>query len=518
MRKAFLILFLTATLILTACGGSEDVPQADTAVNREDISCYLTSRGNLNPLCADTENDIAVFSLMYDSLIYLDKDMTIIPQLAKNCTVSSDCRSISFVLRDDVFWHDGEKFTSEDVKYTFDFIKNQESSSMYYNALSNVDEITVTDDYNFTMTLWYPNARIVNLLDFPIIPAHRSDVYKSPVGTGRYMVEEVAPGDRIVLTKNNLWTLGELPIEEKINVRLLGNSTDEFSLFRTGEIDVLNINAAQMSQFGFADISKYVQYCTTKYEFIGFNLSNKVFADPSVRKAFSKAINRSEIADETYLGMATPVNAPIIPSAYYYNSEADNLAFSLDEAKQILTSAGWVDNGGVMQKSIDDVLYTLQATILVNKENAQRVAAAEKISKMLSLAGFKVAVNAVDWETYEDRIYNDEYSLFIGGIEFMPNFDYSFFLSSGAADDGQNYMNYSSSDMDNAISKIKQAVSMEECKNAYLEFQYIFTRDLPVCGIVFQNNCLVYQADINDVTEASFSKPLKNFNRWHREK
>ena len=311
MRKALLTIFLSFVICLAGCNSENKPtpspgPTGDTSY--ENISFYLTTKNNLNPILADTENDAAVFSLIYDSLIYLEKDLSITPQLAKSCTVSSDSSSISFALRDDVFWHDGEKFTAEDVKYTIETIKSTEAGCIYYDSLSSVSSVEIVDDYNFTLTLTGPYARIVNHLDFPIIPAHNFSINESPMGTGKYKFAENHQSGGMILTKNNLWNIGELPVEEKITVRMLGKSSDEFSLFKTGEIDALNVNALQLSRFGFADKSKYSQYITPKYEFVGFNLNNKVFADISVRKAFSCAINRDEIVKSAYLGLGTAVN------------------------------------------------------------------------------------------------------------------------------------------------------------------------------------------------------------------
>lgn len=523
MRKALITVFLIVVLILQGCGSkapdTNPSPSPIADVDKEYIAAYLTSKDNLNPLFADTENDIAVFSLIYDSLIYLENDMSIVPQLAKSCTVSSDCTSIKFVLRDDVYWHDGEKFTSEDVKHTIEFIKNTDNKTTYYDLLAPVSSVEIVDDYNFTMTLTGPYARIVNLLDFPIIPAH-AEINKIPMGTGKYKYLQTNGSSDMILTKNNLWCLDDLPVEENISIRLLGKSMDEFSLFKTGEVDVLNVSTIGMSEFGFADNSEYSSFATPKYEFIGFNHSNKVFSQPEVRKAISSAINREEIVKESYLGLATAANSPILPTAYFYNLDADNISFSPEKASSILLEGGWCDisGDGILEKSIEDVTYTLEGTVLVNSDNPLRLSAAEKICSMLSQVGFKISVNAVDWEVYKDRISNGEYSMFYGGVDIMPSFDFSFLLSSWAIENGQNFMNYSSDDMDNVISKTHVAVSMDECKSAYLQFQYIFTRDMPITGILFQNNCLIYQNDITGVMEPSFSKPLLGFNRWHRGK
>lgn len=522
MRKKLLSLLFALIVLLSACGNKSGTTTSSPApikeISGEYIAFYLTTKDNLNPIFADTENDIAVYSLLYDSLIYLENDMSISPQLAKSCTVSSDSTSISFLLRDDVFWHDGEKFTADDVKHTIEQIKASNGESIYFDSVTAISEINVLDDYNFTLNLTGPYARIVNLLDFPIIPSHCGTISEIPVGTGKYQFSEKTSADVMTLSKNNLWKLGDLPIEENVNIKLLGKSTDNFSLFKTGEVDVLNVTASQMNEFGFTDKSIYFSYITPKYEFIGFNLSNRVFSDANVRKAISLAINRDEIATDAYLGLASIVNAPIPPNSYFYNSDADDINYSANKAAELLSSSGWVDSDGdgIREKNIENTVYKLEGSLLVNDDNPLRLSAAEKICSMLSQVGIKVYAKPASWTDYQDMIFNDDYSLFFGGIELSPSYDYSFLLSSWAIENGQNFMNYSSEDMDKAISKTHTAVSMDECKAAYLEFQYVFARDLPVVGLLFQHNCLMYQNDISGVLEPVFSKPLKDINRWQR--
>lgn len=522
MPKAIISLIISLTLILfSGCQSKspDTMPEDNTEKSQasELMSLYLTARENLNPLYADTENDINVFSLIYDSLIYLDSNMNIVPSLAESCVVSPDCKSIDFTLRQDIFWHDGEKFTADDVKYTFDKIKDSKAQSPYFDNLIAVTSVEIKDDYHFRLNLSGAYARIVNLLDFPIIPAHADSIDKTPVGTGQYKYKS-GDNQKLVLTKNTLWKMGDLPAQENIEVKLLGKSTDQFTLFKTGELDLISVNLQQMSDFGITNKLNFSSFVTPKYEFIGYNFSNRVLADEAVRKAISYAINREEIINEAYLGLGTAVNAPILPTAYYYNSDVDKPVQSLEESRKILEEANWsdYDGDGILDKEIDGILFSLKAGLLVNSDNPMRIAAAKKICQMLSLCGMSITLDTVTWETYTERLSSDNFALFLGGIEFLPSFDHSHFLSSWAIENSQNFMNYSSKEMDKAISKTLSAVSMDECKSAYLDFQNIFSRENPVTGISFNHNCVIYQDNIEGVKEGCFSKPLINFNTWHR--
>src|SRR5665648_691699 len=101
-----------------------------------------------------------VFALIYDPLITIDENLESVPGLAKEWTVSEDQTEWTFKLRDDVKWHDGEKFTSNDVKFTYDMLLAN-PLGMYAGYLGGITEITCPDDYTVIVKTEKPKANML---------------------------------------------------------------------------------------------------------------------------------------------------------------------------------------------------------------------------------------------------------------------------------------------------------------------------------------------------------------------
>ena len=450
------------------------------------------------------------------TVFYIAADSSVVPQLAESCTVSKDCKRIRFTLKPDIAWHDGTPFTAYDVLYTINLIKDEENPTIYTNQLSAISDVKVEDDLNIVIYLDYPYTRIVNLMDFPIVPKHKKDIYETPCGTGQYKFVSIDSNKSMFLTKNTLWTLGDMPIEENIEVKITDNDTTAFSMLRLGELVAANATANDVADIGFLDKMTVLNYPTLKYEFIGFNFNNTTLSDLAVRKAISAAIDRSKIVEEAYYELGIPANSPVPPSSYLYNKDADKVDYSENSCTEILKEGGWEDgdNDGVLDKNIGGVSYSLATTMIVNSDNQMRVKAADMIASKLNQCGMYITVEKLPFEDYISRLQCQSFNMFLGGVNFSQALDYGFLLSTNAASGGQNYMLYSSSDMDSAINDTYTSVSTEDLKKAYLQIQYVFTRDMPVVGLLFENNAIIYRNAILGVEAPCVSRPFCSINKW----
>ena len=123
---------------------------------------------SLSPLISYSQIGYEVFMLIYDSLVTFDENLEPVPGLAKKWTVSDDETEWTFVLRDDVKWHDGESFTSSDVKFTYDLLLENELG-MYSGYLGGITEVSCPDDYTVVMKTENPKANML-FNSCPILP------------------------------------------------------------------------------------------------------------------------------------------------------------------------------------------------------------------------------------------------------------------------------------------------------------------------------------------------------------
>lgn len=157
----------------------------------------------LNPLLADNEASLSIAGLVFDSLLAVDPwTGALVPNLARAWRVSADGLTITFDLRDDVLWHDGEPFTAEDVEFTFEAIANTSTGlstglgvdSPHRFDLALVEEFRALDAKTFLVRLSEPNCSgLYDLGLLPIVPRHLFQQQATTIGTGPFVFKELCP-------------------------------------------------------------------------------------------------------------------------------------------------------------------------------------------------------------------------------------------------------------------------------------------------------------------------------------
>ena len=152
--------------------------------------------------------------VIFSSLVRPDQQLHPVPDLASSWTTSEDGLEYTFYLRPGVKWHDGEPFTANDVKFTFDQITDVKSGSRLRSDFAAVAGVDVIDSLTVRFRLKAPFAPFLALLGYNagILPAHKfrdrkltdaTDFSRSaPVGTGPFRVVQAASGSAIVLERN----------------------------------------------------------------------------------------------------------------------------------------------------------------------------------------------------------------------------------------------------------------------------------------------------------------------------
>lgn len=511
--KRMVSVFLMLTLLcVTGCSGGGESSE-DNLLGHE-ISLCMRTPDTLNPILTVQSSCARVYDLIYDSLVYVDKELRPVSALAEKCSISDDGKTIKFTLHEGILWHDGKAFTAYDVQYTFNQIMNSEDS-MYKSRLDDVEEITVVDINHFNISLSEPNVNILNLLDFPIIPVHNSEPEKTPIGTGMYKFIEMVGQDSIVLERNDSWMLGDRPEFKRINIKLIDSDDDIFSLVNLGEVSAAVTDVDHVGGIGADSKVLSVMVPTLKYEFLGLNFDNGALCSQRVRQAISYAVNRDEISSGAYYGYSSPANAPVPGTSWLYDADYNRFGYDPEMATECLTGAGYSLSDGVYKKTTEEGgIISLDFTILVNEDNAFRIKSGEIICKQLAAAGMQATLLKLPFDEYIERIQNGEYSMFLGGYDLSADLDFRFMLSTDGIESGTNVFNYSSIDMDRATSALCTPTSDDGIKKAYSNFQMVFSRDVPIVGIGFVND-VFFHSDSIDVGEGFASyKVYREINSW----
>ena len=191
----------------------------------------LTTIKSLNPLLNENVSYYHFNKLMFESLFEFDNEMNVKNILVEDYSLEDEGRIVNIKLRNDVFWHDGEKFTAEDVKFTIDTIKYAGNESAYGNLIlsgvkpfgtsdvRHVIDVNISGDYSLQVIFDKSYSNALEILTFPIIPKHKFATGKNekecyinalsqditPIGTGPYKLDEYDKLKTIKLKVNENW-------------------------------------------------------------------------------------------------------------------------------------------------------------------------------------------------------------------------------------------------------------------------------------------------------------------------
>ncbi len=442
--------FRTALLVATAgialaatvtCSQSTDLTTAPPAAIESDDAAperdpetlrllYSRSAVTLNPHLASGYQDFEAARIVYEPLASYNEAGELVPFLAdeipslENGGVAADGTSVTWTLRPDITWADGEPFTAADVVFTFEFIRNPvvaAATAQYYEGVKGVEAI---DDYTVKVTFATPTpAWSVPFTGQTglILPRHIFAEFNGPkardalanlqpVGTGPYQVVGFESGTIIYEPNPSYW--GGRPAFNR--VELSGGMAPYAAarqVLQAGTADFahnIQVEADALSELE-TDASGHITHLFgSQVERIMLNFSNpfartedgersspKVphpyFSDLRVRQAFNLAIDRDTIAKELYGASGKPIAQLLVAPADYRSTDI-TYTYDLEQAKALLNEAGWVDTNGDGLREKDGVALEVlfQAAVNPVRQKTQAI-----VSDSLKELGVKVEIARV---------------------------------------------------------------------------------------------------------------------------
>jgi peptide/nickel transport system substrate-binding protein len=337
---------LGASGVLAACSSSTSSPTSASAAARRggtltvgaDADAYVLSGSGANvgqyPLNAN----------IFEGLVRMDPSYGIVPVLATSWTLRPP-NTWRFTLRRGVKFHNGQPFTAQAVKYTFDLIATTGGGGTPGFAKNGT---TIVDDYTVDVTPMFPNARLVEQVVHPenYIIAPGSDPVKHPTGTGPFQFSSYQRQQQLVVKRfAGYW--GQPALLDGITFKFIPDSDARLLALESGSVQVMlivpNQDAADLQSKGFTVGVSPVG----AYEAFYCNISGKkgytICQDPNVRKAIQYAIDRQALIKGIYEGRAA-AEQTMIPSRLLGATNAATITgytFDPAKARQLLDSAGW---------------------------------------------------------------------------------------------------------------------------------------------------------------------------------
>lgn len=346
-----------ATTTTTQAPGTTTQATTTEAVDPEaakyggSLTIVLTNEPmSMNFVTGGVGADAYLRAVNYNGLTAVNEKGEIIPQLAKSWDVSDDGCVYTFHLRDDAYWHDGEKFTADDVIFSREYLASEDldipSSSW---GAADYDYAKV-DDYTVTVTLPAPDGYLLESLCY-IIPEHIfkdvpsnsyyvSEEGQTPISTGPFKFVEYKVGEYVKFEAFDQYWNGR-PYIDTVYLQIIEDSAAAKVAFSSGQAQLMAVTGENMRKELGDENYAWDAYPTGNMNVICFNLTDPRFQDINVRRAISHLVDRVSII-AAFGGGSEPLDSCFTPADQFYNpSVCTQYDFNIDAAIKLLDDAGW---------------------------------------------------------------------------------------------------------------------------------------------------------------------------------
>lgn len=489
MKRFYLIfpIFLISTLCVLQV-------QAQTGGNTLTYIEYQ-ALGNLNPYENVTlrNNNLRFQSLIYESLFKYDFNT----EQYVNVLVDSfrDLRNNRFRvnLKRDVFWHDGQPFTSQDVVTTYQYIMNSGKIPVIAERLkSTISSIEINNDYSVTFH-FNPdmNTDPRFILTQWILPHHLihtsqglRNFSRRPIGTGPFKFESLSLNGTLNMVVNENYHLSKprisqirteiMPDFDTASLRLLSRLSDL----------LVDIPVSRISTIDRSADHRLEPYQSYTINVIAFNFKNNILNNQRVREAITIGFDRKTALEQWFDGRGRVLAGPFTPGAPYFNPEIQPRTHSRNHARQILRDLGYTDiNGdGYLQKSNGE---RLQFRLLVN--NSVREAGmgmqnvVQQFQDQMKEIGIQILLQYEITDIYDQRLmFDNDFDLALVGWSFDPTYDISYlFHSSFIRPGGGNIIGYRNNQIDDLFNLFRMVNNNVTRLNYMDSIQRILYNDIP---------------------------------------
>ncbi|GGG80905.1 ABC transporter substrate-binding protein [Salipiger pallidus] len=290
--------------------------------------------------------DSVLYANVFEGLTRFTETGEIVPGLAERWDISEDGLTYTFHLRDGVTFHDGTTMDAEDVKFTLDRVRADDSQNAQKALYTGISNVTVVDPLTVELMLDAPDGLILFNLAWGdaviVAPESIDGIQQSPVGTGPFRFDRWATGDRIELLRNDdYW--GEAPALPQATFRFISDPSAAFAAMMAQDIDAFaGFPAPENLQMFEGDPRFQVLSGSTEGETIlAMNNGLEPFDDPQVREAVSMAIDRQAIIDGAMFGQGTPIGTHFAPHHPDYVDLTELSPFDAEKAQTLLADAGY---------------------------------------------------------------------------------------------------------------------------------------------------------------------------------
>lgn len=529
---------------------------------------------HLSPHNSTGVKDTVAAGIVLEPLMHYGPDSSLIPNLItevpsqENGLISTDLTSVTYKLLPDVVWSDGEPFTADDVRATWQWVMDPASASINGQIYAEVADIEVVDPLTAVLKFASPtpfwSIPFTGTSSGYVYPKHiidqgpeAMDAFKlNPIGTGAFVVESFSPNDQAIYAVNEKYREPNKPYFSRVILKGGGDPASAArAVIQSGEYDYAwNLNVEPEILDGMMSDDSPGMYIpagalTTERFDLNWSDPNKevdgqrsemntphpFFSDNAVRQAVNVAIDREKIASSFYLG------APDEPPVATYVAGVEELAspditweFNPDKANQLLDDAGWAKDGDVRKKDGVELKLSYATSVSQLRQKIQAV-----VKSNLEDVGFKVELVQVDAASYFDSAPGNDQNIshFYWDFEMYgapltsprpishmrafyagPNGENIAQKSNSWS--GRNFSRFQNAEFDKLYEQIQVESDPEKALEQFIGMNDLLTKEVAMVPLVLwrQKTGLARTLNLDNLGVAPFSYDYWNIANWNRNK
>ena len=497
-----------------ASGASDAFDRARQAAARDDYAAgdwlMLALGANLatlTPLVSSDAYASEVQAYVFESLLTRDPEsLEWQGLLAEDWQVSDDGLTITFTLRRDVNFSDGERLTAHDVAFTFDFIMNEAIAAPRHRAyLAKIERVVALDDLTVEFRYAEPYFNSLALAgQLQVLPAHFYRRFLDDprtfnesrgllLGSGPYRLSDpegwTPDQGRVELERNpRYWGPVDAPFE-RIVWRVIENDSARLTTFRNGDIDVYTARPREFQQLlddqALQSRVQHFEYMSpiASYSYIAWNQwrddQSTIFADRRVRLAMSHLTDVERVLDEVFLGYGEPAVSPFSPRSEQHDPALQPIAYNLERATALLKEAGFEDrNGDGILEDADGRRFEFELTFFQDSEDTRRMVLF--LRDLYARAGIIMHPKPTEWSVMLDSIRRKDFdAITLAWTSGVETDIFQMFHSSQTLENGDNFIHYQSPELDLLIDRARATVEEDERMPIWREAEHILYEDQP---------------------------------------
>lgn len=496
--KNFIVFFLLLSLAaFTSCRrtNSEFVTVA--------LSEPFTGFDTLTTKTSDAAAE-RVRSLMFNSLVRKNASFDYEGELANEIRTSEDGKAITFILRDNVKFHDGKPFTSADVKYTFDELFRTEGykSFAFQDTVDKVSvkhivSIDTPDPKTVVFNIAKPalkNQLLSNLVAIPVISQGSSaQLHTQPVGTGPFKFVSFDQSQNLVEMQAFPDYWDGAPKVAKLRVKTVTDASALQAELQSGGVDIApvpsNLTPDSLKQMSSLPNLKVEQFDGSNIQYVGLNTTSAPLDKEKVRQAIGYAIDREKIIRELLSGQAK-IAQSVLPEASWAYTPGTVYNYDPAKARQLLSEAGYKNEPVIFKFSSGNAAYSSYA---------------QAIHSMLREVGLNAQIETLDPNTLRESLAKGQFQMntgqWVGGNQ-DPIFLRDLFTTAKIPGPGVSCCNrsrYSKPEVDQILYAAVDETDRAKAKDLYNRAWTAISTDLPLVPLWYPANMVVANKRIGNI-------------------